>query len=104
MVAVAILEFHAIECAQGFISSILLVLFQQEVAVVDLAGYLPRGYVARHHDVVNAFRMNDDTTISRQEAGNLLREMQVTDIAFAASARLFCTEEETERLLHEITF
>ena len=55
MVAVAILEFHAIECAQGFISSILLVLFQQEVAVVDLAGYLPRGYLARHHDVVNAF-------------------------------------------------
>ncbi len=61
-------------------------------------------YFRKLNDVVNAFRMNDDTTISRQGAGNLLREMQVTDIALAASARLFCTEEETERLLHETTF
>lgn len=61
-------------------------------------------YFRKLNDVVNALRMNDDTTISRQEAGNLLREMQVTDIALAASARLFCTEEETECLLHEITF
>lgn len=60
-------------------------------------------YFQKLNDIIHVFRTGDFTTISRKEAQGVLREMQITEIALAASARLFCTQKEVERILQEVT-
>lgn len=59
-------------------------------------------YFQKINEVVNAFRTGDVPDVSVREAEAFLRDAFVSDVALEASARLFCSSEETKTVAYKI--